>query len=157
MQTATTPPLSARRIQAINIRYDRNLLIHPNPDKKSQEEEILEEKIPDLLRILLNFLLEEKSLKPDSKEAIHAAYTLRQFSESALLRKAIPFCPDFIEVMCLMLNISEVIVRLNATPESSAMSTTQSILFGSYSSALNRCQQHALAILNNILLEVCSQ
>jgi len=142
-----------KKIETVNLRYDRNVIINPNPDKKPAEEEILHYKVPELLQKLLSFALEDKTIKPDSNDAIHASYLLRQYSENPSLRKALAFCPDFIEVLCIVLNIADVLVSLYSASESTNMSVTQTVLFGAHSSALKRCQQHALAILNNLLLE----
>jgi hypothetical protein len=113
---------SFKKLVELTLRYDKNQIIHPNPDMANKPEaELILEKVPELVSIMLY---------GKSKERVHAAFGLKNLSDEKRFR--IPLCltPEFIESICAILFLEQ-----NAD-------------------AHRRCQQHALAIVNNLLLEV---
>jgi hypothetical protein len=115
------PQPSTKSIWELNLRYDKNQIINPNPDiaRKNEAEQLLD-KAPELVHIMLY---------GKSKDRIHAAFSLKNLSEQKRFRKPLGMSQDFIE------NISALLVIDQDTD------------------AHKRCQQHALGILSNLLLE----
>ncbi len=90
---------SFKKLVELTLRYDKNQIIHPNPDKANKtEEEFVLEKIPDLVRILING-------KP--KERVHVAFGLKNLSEEKRFRIPLCICADFIEAICSLFYIEE--------------------------------------------------
>jgi hypothetical protein len=90
---------SFKNLVKLTLRYDKNQIIHPNPDKANKsKEEFFFEKVPQLVHILING-------KP--KERVHVAFGLKNLSEDKRFR--IPLCmsADFIEAVCSLFYIEE--------------------------------------------------
>lgn len=114
---------SLKKLYELTLRYDKNQIIHPNPDTANkQEAELILEKVPELARMMIT---------GKTKERVHAAFGLKNLSDDKQFRKPLCMCKDFIESVCAVLFMEQ------------------------NTDAHRRCQQHALAILNNLLLEVC--
>ena len=113
---------SFKKLYELTLRYDKNQIIHPNPDMANkQEAELILEKVPDLASVMIS---------GKSKERVHAAFGLKNLSDNKRFRTPLCMCKDFIESVCAVLFMEQ------------------------NTDAHRRCQQHALAILNNVLLEV---